>query len=91
MAENYQSGIKGAPRNFLKRRNKIKCKKLVKIVEYKLSWECHTWRYKLRRIYNSIEAKYGGTLHRESEYWEWGHHTYFVDGGNNWGGEQIYD
>ena len=26
----------------------------------KLSWECHTRRYKLRWIYNSIGAKYGG-------------------------------
>ena len=22
-------------------------------------------------------------------YWKGGHHTYFLDGGNNWGGENI--
>ena len=33
---------------------------LVVEIHYKLSWECHTRRYKLRWICNSIGAKYGG-------------------------------
>ena len=38
------------------------------------------------------ELHEGGTPHKKNVYSEGGHrhHTYFHDGGNNWGGEKTY-
>ena len=43
----------------------------------KLSWECHTRRHKLGYNHTSTEVNYQLGRNR----------TYFVDGGNNWGGD----
>ena len=44
----------------------------------------------LLRIQDRAERGKVKELHRKNLYWEGGHRTYFLDGGDNWDGENPY-